>query len=219
MVRTSGTSPVYLVQPINKTNQTNQLDGMLDLAAGGRTAAPASAIGRTRAETGEAYGDGGPFARGTADGNRAAMFFDDLLDCGETQPYAGPLRGEKRLKHLIDDFCWNRCPVVLNEDLIFYAAPRAMLGDLNMEMPTGVHRFACVFENTEKDLLELGFVTADRRDHRRIVLGHLDPCDFEVGGDNRERALDYFRDTEEPSSQLEWFRKVQNLVQDGFDTD
>src|SRR5439155_1385376 len=80
--------------------------------------------------------------------------------CGETQTYAGPLRGEKRLKHLIDNFCWNRCPVALDEDLIFYATPRAMLGDLNMEMPTGVHRFACVFENTEKDLLELGFVTA-----------------------------------------------------------
>ncbi len=29
----------------------------------------------------------------------------------------------------------------------------------------------------------------------------------------------HFRDAEEPSIQLEWFRKVQNLVQDGFDTD
>ena len=103
------------------------------------------------------------------------MFFDDFLDRGETQTDAGPLRGEKRLKDLIDDFCRNRSPVVLDEDLIFHAAPRAMLGDLNMEMPTGVHRFTRVLENTEKDLLELGFVAADRRDHRRIVLGHLYP--------------------------------------------
>src|SRR5207244_13329645 len=116
------------------------------------------------------------------------MFFDDLLDCGETQTYAGPLRGEKRLKHLIDNFCWNRCPVVLAEDLIFYAAPRAMLGDLNMEMPTGDHRFACVSENTEKDLLQLGFVTADRRDHRRLVLAHLYPHHCDLCGDKREPA-------------------------------
>jgi hypothetical protein len=33
------------------------------------------------------------------------MFFDDLLDRGETQTDAGPFRGEKRLKHLIDDVC------------------------------------------------------------------------------------------------------------------
>ena len=83
-----------------------------------------------------------------------------------------------------------------------------MLGDLNMEMPTGVHRFTRVLENTEKDLVKLGFVAANRCDHRRIVLSHLYPCDFEVGRDNRERALNHFGDAEESSSQLEWFRKV-----------
>ena len=60
------------------------------------------------AKTGEADGDGGPFARGAADGNRAAMFFDNLLDRGETETDAGPLRGEKRFKDLIDDLSWNR---------------------------------------------------------------------------------------------------------------
>jgi hypothetical protein len=44
-------------------------NGMSGLAACGWTAPPASAIGRTRAETGEADGDGGPFARRAADGN------------------------------------------------------------------------------------------------------------------------------------------------------
>ena len=95
-----------------------------------------------------------------------------FLTGGETQTGTGPLRGEKRLKDLIDDFCRNRSPVVLDENLIFHAASRTMLGDLNMEMPTGVHRFTRVLENTEKDLLKLGFVAANRCDHRRIVLSH-----------------------------------------------
>ena len=171
------------------------------------------------AETGEADGDGGPFAGRAADGNRAAMFFDDLLDRGEAQTDAGPLRGEKRLKDLIDDFCRNRSAVVLDEDLVFHATPRAMLGDLNMEMPAGVHCFTSVLENTEKDLLEFGFVAADRCDHRRVVLGHLYSGDFEVGRDDRERALDHFWNAEEPTIQFEWFRKIQNFVQDGFDPD
>ena len=171
------------------------------------------------AETGEADGDGGPFTRRAADGNRAAMFFDDLFDRGKTETNPGPLRGEKWLEDLIDNFFRNRSPIVLDEDLIFHAASCAMLGDLNMEMPAGAHRFAGISENTEKDLLEFGLVAADRRDDGRIVFGHLYPCDFEVGRDNRERALDHFGDAEEASSQLEWFRKVQNLVEDGFDTD
>ena len=66
------------------------------------------------------------------------MFFNDLLHRGEAQTNAGPLRGEKRLKDLVDDVCRNRGPIVLDEDLVFYAAPRAMLGDLNVKMPTGV---------------------------------------------------------------------------------
>lgn len=51
----------------------------LGWAACGRTAAAASAIGRTVAEAGEADGDGGAFARSAADGNRATMFFNNLL--------------------------------------------------------------------------------------------------------------------------------------------
>ena len=62
----------------NETNQPNRLDG-LGRAADGWPAAAASAIGRTVAEAGEADGDGGAFARGAADGNRATMFFNDLL--------------------------------------------------------------------------------------------------------------------------------------------
>ena len=135
------------------------------------------------------------------------------------QTDTGALRGEKRLKDFIDDFRRNRSPVVLDEDLVFHAAPRAMLGDLYMEMPSGVHRFARVPENTQKDLLEFGFVAADGRDHRCVVLGHLYPGDFEVGRDDRERALDYFGNADEPTIQLERFRKIQNLVQDGFDPD
>src|SRR6185295_12480001 len=113
----------------------------------------------------------------------------------------------------------NGSPVVLDEDLIFHTAPRTMLGDLYMEMPSGVHRFARVPENTEKDLLELGLIAADGRDHRGVVLGHLYPGDFEVGCDDRERALDDFGNAEESTIQLERFRKIQNLVQDGFDPD
>jgi hypothetical protein len=54
------------------------------VAACGRSAAAAAAIGWSVTETGEADGDGGAFARGAADGNRAAMFFDDLFDRGKT---------------------------------------------------------------------------------------------------------------------------------------
>src|SRR5678815_1794744 len=86
-------------------------------------------------------------------------------------------------------------------------------------MPTGVHRFTGVLKNTEKDLLEFAFVAADRRNHRRIVLGYLYSGDFEVGRDDCERALDHFGNAKEPTSQLERFGKVQNLVQDGFDAD
>ena len=170
------------------------------------------------AETGEADGHGGPFFRRTADGDRAAMFFDDLLDRGETQADPGSLRGEKRLEDLINDFCWNGRPVILDEDHILHAAPRAMLGDLNMEMSAGAHRFTRISENTEEDLLELGFVAADGRDDGRIVFGHLYPGDFEVSCDNRQGTFDHFGDTKESSSQFERFGKVQNLVQDGFDT-
>src|ERR1044071_9159099 len=92
------------------------------LAAGG-WAAPASAIGRTMAKTGEADGDGGSFAGRAADGNRTAMFFDDLFDRGKTETNPSSLRGEKRLEDLIDDFCWNRSPVVLYENLIFKPSP------------------------------------------------------------------------------------------------
>src|SRR4029077_10858610 len=120
---------------------------------------------------------------------------------------------------LIDDFRRNGSPVVLDEDLIFHTASRTMLGDLYMEMPSGVHRFARVPENTEEDLLELGLIASDGCDHRGIVLGHLYPGDFEVGRDDRERALDYFGNPDEPTIQLERFRKIQNLVQDGFDPD
>lgn len=169
------------------------------------------------AESGKANGDGGPFFRRAAYGNGAAMFFDDLLDRGETQPNPGPLRGEKRLKDLIDDFCGNWSPVILDEDMILHATPRAMLGDLNMEMPPGAHRFTRVPENTEEGLLKFRFVPADRRDDCCVVFGHLYPGDFEVGRDHRQRALDDFGDAEEPSSQFERFGKVQNLVQDGFD--
>ena len=59
------------------------VDGVSGLAAYGWTAST-SAIGWTMAETGEADGDGGPFTRCAADGNRAAMFLNDLLDRGET---------------------------------------------------------------------------------------------------------------------------------------
>src|SRR5262245_196255 len=145
------------------------------------------------------------------------MFFDDLLDRGETQTDPGPLRGEKRLKNLIDDFCGNRSSIILDEDMILHASPRPMLGDLNVEMPAGAHRFTRVPENTEKGLLKLRFVATDRRDDRGIVFGHLYPGDFKVGRDNRQRTLDHFGDAEEPSSQFEWFGKVKNLVQDGFD--
>ena len=53
------------------------------------------------------------------------VLFHDLLDRGKAQTDASPLRGEKRLKHLVDNFCRNRRTVVLDEDLIFYPAPRA----------------------------------------------------------------------------------------------
>ena len=128
MAHTSGMTWFVWFNQINKTNQTNQFDGILGRAACWWSSAPASAIGGPSVETGEADGDGGPFARRAADGNRAAMFLDDLLDRGETQTGAGPLRGEKRLKDLIDDFCRDGSPVVLDEDLIFHAAPCAMLG-------------------------------------------------------------------------------------------
>lgn len=55
-------------------------DSMFALAAGRRTAAPAPTIGRAMAESWEADRDGRSFAGRAADGNRAAMFFDDLLD-------------------------------------------------------------------------------------------------------------------------------------------
>lgn len=42
------------------------------------------------AEAGEADGDGGSFARGAVDGNRAAMFFDDLF--AEARPRPMPVR-------------------------------------------------------------------------------------------------------------------------------
>lgn len=98
MVRMSGTSPVFLVglvysvclvclnqrDQIDRTDQIDQMNGMSGRAACWWTAAPAPAIGRPSVETGEADGDGGPFARRAADGNRTAMFFDDLLDRGET---------------------------------------------------------------------------------------------------------------------------------------
>ena len=66
-----------------RRNRVWTRNGTSALAAGWWTAAAASTIGRTMAETGEADGDGGPFAGRAADGNRAAMFFDDLLDRGE----------------------------------------------------------------------------------------------------------------------------------------
>src|ERR1043166_2781570 len=172
---------------------------MSALAAGG-WAASASAIGRTMAKTGEANGDSSSFAGRAPDGNRAAMFFDDLFDRGKAETNSGSLRGEKRLQDLIDDLCWNRSPVVLDVDLIFHPAPRAVLGDLNVEVPAGAHRFTRISENTEKDLLELGLVSTNRGDDRCVVFGHLYPCDLEVGCDNRERALDHFRDTDEPPS-------------------
>src|SRR5688572_10607459 len=171
------------------------------------------------AETGKTNGDGGSLAGRAADRNRAAMFFDDLLNRGETETDTGPLRSEKWLKDFVDDLRRNGSSVVLNEDLILYAAPCAVLSNLNMEMPTGVHRFTRVPENTEKNLLELGLVAADRCDHRGIILGHLYPGDFEVGCDNRERALDHFGNAEEATSQFERFCKIQNLVQDCFDSD
>ena len=171
------------------------------------------------AEAWEADGDGGAFAWRAADGDGAAMFFDDLLDGGEPQTDAGLLRGEKRFKDLVDDFCRDWNSIVLDEDVIFHAAPSAVLGDLNMKMPARVHRFARVLENTEKDLLEFGFVAADRGDHCRVVLGYLYSGDFKVGRNHCERALDHFGDAEEPSSELKRFREVQNFIQDGFDTD
>ena len=152
------------------------------------------------AETGEADGDGGSFAWRAANGDRAAMFFNDLLDRGEAQTDAGPLCGEKRLKDLIDDLCRYGSPVVLDEDLVFHAPPHAMLGDLNMEMPAGVHRFTRVPENTEKGLLKLRFVATDRRDDRGIVFGHLYPGDFKVGRDNRQRTLEDRKSTRLNSS-------------------
>ena len=57
---------------------------MSGVAARGWPAAASAAIGWYMTETGEADGDGGSFARGVADGNRAAMVFDDLFDGGKT---------------------------------------------------------------------------------------------------------------------------------------
>src|SRR5512144_2059374 len=114
------------------------------------------------AEAGETDGDGGSFTGRAPDGNRAAVFFDDLLDRGKTETNSGPLRGEKRLEYLIDDFRRNRSSIVLDQDLIFHAASRTMLGDLNVEMPAGAHGFTCVPENTEKGLLQLGLVAPNR---------------------------------------------------------
>ena len=77
------------------------------------------------------------------------MFFNDLFHRGEAETDAGPLSGEEWLKDFIDDVCRDRSAVVLDKDLIFDAASRAMLSDLNVEMPAWVHGFTGVLR-TEK---------------------------------------------------------------------
>ena len=96
------------------------------------SSSPAMAEGRTAADTGEAYRQRGPFAGGAGNGDRSAMFFDDLFDGRETQAGSGALRRKERLEDLIENFSRNRGAVVLDQDLHFNTAAGAMLGDLNM---------------------------------------------------------------------------------------
>src|SRR5262249_51773759 len=116
--------------------------------------------GRPAAYTGQADRDGCTFTRRAADGNGAAVFFDDLLHAGKPQADSGAFRGEKGLEDLVDEVVRDRGAVVLDEDLDVQTFPGSVLCHLDMQMPAGCHRLARVFENTQKDLLEFRFVGA-----------------------------------------------------------
>jgi hypothetical protein len=96
---------------------------------------------------GKTYGDGGAFAGRAADGDRSPVFFDYLFHGGESKTDPRPFGGEKRLEDFVDNFSWNRNAVILDEDLDIETTTGAMMRHLYMEMPTGGHRLAGIFEN------------------------------------------------------------------------
>ena len=94
-----------------------------------------------------------------------------------------------------------------------------MLRHVNGELSTGCHRFAGILKNTEENLLQFRLVPSQRRQDGRVLFRHMNSCHLEIGGHHGQRTFDDFRDADQPSIQLEWFGKIQNLIEDRFDTD
>jgi hypothetical protein len=93
-----------------------------------------------------------------------------------------------------------------------------MLRDLNVKMPSGGHGLTGVLEDTQEDLLQLGLIATHRRDDVRVVLGDVNTGDLQVGTDDYQGALQHFRNAAEATIELERFGKVENLIQDRFDS-
>ena len=174
---------------------------------------------RSTADPRKTNSDSGPFTDGTADGDRSAVFFDDFLDAGETQPDTRALRGEEGLKDFVDEFVGDRNTVVLNKNLNFQSATGTMLRDLDMKMAAGRHCFGGVPENAQERLLELGLIAAHRRDDIGVVLGDLNAGRLKIGADYNQCALKYLRNPAEMAIELKWFGEVENFIENGFDPD
>ena len=112
------------------------------------TSTSSMAESRPAADTREADRHGRPFFWGAAYGNGSAMFFDDLFHGRKTQAGSGSLCGKERLKNLVDDLCRDGSPVVLDENLVFNAAPGPMLSDLDRQVSSRSHGLAGILEDT-----------------------------------------------------------------------
>ena len=168
---------------------------------------------------GEANGHGGSFARRATEGDRPAMFFDNLFHGGQAQASARSLGREEGFKDFVEDLGRDWRSVVLDKDLDFDAAPRTMLRDLDMEMAARGHGLAGVFEDAQEDLLELRFIGTHRGNDVGVVFGDVNTGDFQVGSDDDEGVLQDFRHSTETPGEFQWLGKVQDLVQDRLDSD
>ena len=133
--------------------------------------------------------------RGTTNGYRPAVFFDNLLDGGKSQTDARAFGGEKWFEDFVDDFGRNWRTVILDQDLDFESTTGTMLCDLDMEMAARSHRLTSVLEDAQEDLLQLRLISAYGSDDVGVVLRDVDAGRFEIRSHDYESAFENFRDS------------------------
>ena len=113
----------------------------------------------------------------------------------------------------------DRGAVVLDRQRHFMPAARALMGKrFNMNVSLRRHGLKGVFQNAEKNLLQLAFIRPDRRQVLRELPRDFDASRLDVIGDHRESAVDDVWNANHAGVEFKGFGMIENFIEDGLNT-